>query len=486
MQDLFLIIKSMSSAEKRLFALQSKIYETTSESKYLPLFDAYNKLEVYDDTIAKAYLKNSALLKRYAPAKTELFNLILRFLRNHLDEQDTEYADEIAILNLKILKNRGLNGRLRKEIEQVKKQIEKNQVPKTYLSEVNLIHSKYPPKNEYNERAIFDEMVFNNDIHYANQYILYRTFHYHLVRLGALDAFPHYKLTEIDTNWLKTISKNPPFIHIKDIEHTPYARRYFLFNYMLNRLEANFDKSKYWADTLRRYTEANQLPNLMILISLNYQFESRIHLHEIQDIQKIISMISSLSLKDTYQNVNRQFTVQLYKLIVYIIQKKYTELKAINIYYTSNSEEIERVVGEEHAMIFENTLSCAFLLAKQYDYAIFWIKKLLGRSKKQLPFLIEMNIRILYMCYLIENDLRDIYHTEFRNWKRWIDKQGTYKIHHDLSKMFLEIGKCMGPEKSIAKAVSHWKQIRKQIHKRDISYNGTFYLVDIYFLDRDV
>lgn len=102
--DLFRLIKSMSSSEKRHFSINATLYERESGKIYLRLFDILDKMEVYDEEKAKKKLDSS----QYPVVKVRLFQLLLRVLGNFAAEKNYDAFIRDQLVQGAILTDRGL------------------------------------------------------------------------------------------------------------------------------------------------------------------------------------------------------------------------------------------------------------------------------------------------------------------------------------------------------------------------------------------
>ena len=78
--DLFKLIKSMSSSEKRYFTLFVSAFEKTNKT-YIKLFTAIDKQKEYDEKALKTKLKNESFVNHFAVVKNNLFKMILKSMR---------------------------------------------------------------------------------------------------------------------------------------------------------------------------------------------------------------------------------------------------------------------------------------------------------------------------------------------------------------------------------------------------------------------
>lgn len=112
-EDLFLLIRSLSLTEKRVFTAQSKVRVKTG-TKYLKLFDALWELKAYDETSFLASAAGREFKKGYAQQKNELYEKVLQVLRGLRQSDGVDKPKEFQIREMledaRILKDRNLLG----------------------------------------------------------------------------------------------------------------------------------------------------------------------------------------------------------------------------------------------------------------------------------------------------------------------------------------------------------------------------------------
>ncbi|MBI2269012.1 MAG: hypothetical protein HYU69_01500 [Bacteroidetes bacterium] len=75
-KDIFDLIKSMNKSDKRYFKIYSNRYRA-GEKNYVKLFDCFDKMSVYDETVIQKFFSGKGLLKQLPRMKNYLYNLIL-------------------------------------------------------------------------------------------------------------------------------------------------------------------------------------------------------------------------------------------------------------------------------------------------------------------------------------------------------------------------------------------------------------------------
>lgn len=102
-EDLFNLIKSMSKSEKRYFKISSVQNGPKEEKNYIKIFDAIDKQDVYNkNKLLKLFPEEKTIYALHA-AKSYLYYLILRSLRNFhagksTDREIHELLDYVELL----------------------------------------------------------------------------------------------------------------------------------------------------------------------------------------------------------------------------------------------------------------------------------------------------------------------------------------------------------------------------------------------------
>jgi len=104
--NVFILIKSLSTSDKRGFKLYAKRFGANENAKFVQLFDALDKMEEYDE---KQLLKKAPVSKKQlANMKAHLYKQILVSLRLICSDQNVELQLNEQIDFARILYNKGL------------------------------------------------------------------------------------------------------------------------------------------------------------------------------------------------------------------------------------------------------------------------------------------------------------------------------------------------------------------------------------------
>ena len=115
---LFVLIKSLSKSEKRQFKIFASRLETSSNTKFIELFNILDKSEVYDE---KLILKSGIIKKvQLSNLKSYLYKQILVSIRLNIPSQNIRYQLREQIDFAAILYNKGLYKQSLKILDKTK------------------------------------------------------------------------------------------------------------------------------------------------------------------------------------------------------------------------------------------------------------------------------------------------------------------------------------------------------------------------------
>jgi len=116
-EHLFYLIKSLSKAEKRSFKLFSQQYSKNNQNNYTLLFDAIDKMHVYDHKALIKILSGKLNTKNISTLKVQLSELILKSLR----QNSASYSEKLKLRQnidyIDILFEKGLYPQANKLLE---------------------------------------------------------------------------------------------------------------------------------------------------------------------------------------------------------------------------------------------------------------------------------------------------------------------------------------------------------------------------------
>lgn len=121
---LFLLIKSLSKAEKRFFKVWAKLYASERENKYIHLFNAIDKQKEHDEKKLLSEYKHIGAGNQFAVLKNHLYNQILKSMEQFYQSKYTEARS--LLHRVEFLSEKGLYEQCEKILRKAKQKTEQN------------------------------------------------------------------------------------------------------------------------------------------------------------------------------------------------------------------------------------------------------------------------------------------------------------------------------------------------------------------------
>jgi hypothetical protein len=115
---LFDIVKSLTPEEEAYFIQLASLQQ--GEKNYFKIFKHIQKLNDYNEESVKYHFRNEQFVKHFPSEKNQLLHHILRSLRNHRNDNNTEAYINEQIKNIQILFNKSLYRLARRELNKIK------------------------------------------------------------------------------------------------------------------------------------------------------------------------------------------------------------------------------------------------------------------------------------------------------------------------------------------------------------------------------
>jgi hypothetical protein len=115
---LFDIVHSLTREEELYFKQLASLQQ--GEKNYMKIYKSLVEREEYDEAEVKHQFRNEAFVKHFPSEKNQLLHHILRSLRNHRNDNNTEAYINEQIKNIQILFNKSLYRLARRELNKIK------------------------------------------------------------------------------------------------------------------------------------------------------------------------------------------------------------------------------------------------------------------------------------------------------------------------------------------------------------------------------
>lgn len=413
---LFVLIKSLSKSEKRQFKIFASRLETSSNTKFIELFNILDKSEVYDE---KLILKSGSIQKiQLSNLKSYLYKQILVSIRLNIPSQNIRYQLREQIDFATILYNKGLYKQSLKILDKTKLQAIEND--EKYMA-FEIVEFEKLIESQYITRSIqgrADELVIQaKELNYRNTISsklsnLSLQLYGIMLKTGYVKNDQEYKY--IDDYFIKHTSQ-------LDENKFGFRERYWFYN-------ANLWRSFLVQDFLASYKYAYKWvtlfydnPNMIFqnpvfflkgnnyflesLFMLKYKTKFKKHLlqleHTIEDTRfPVNDNIASLSFLYLYNN----------KLNYYILEGKFSEGEDIIPIIIEKIKIHNDLLDEHHEMMFFYKIACIYFGSDKYNEAIFYLEKIINNKNLSMREDLMCFARLLYL--IVHYELGKDFHLE--------------------------------------------------------------------------
>jgi hypothetical protein len=420
---LFVLIKSLSKSEKRQFKIFASRLETSSNTKFIELFNILDKSEVYDE---KIILKSGIIKKvQLSNLKSYLYKQILVSIRLNIPSQNIRYQLREQIDFAAILYNKGLYKQSLKILDKTKIQALENE-EKNIAYEIvefeKLIESQYITRS-IQGRA--DELVIQaKELNYQNT-ISSKLSNLSLQLYGIMLKTGYVKSDEeyqyIDNYFNK---------HIAKIDQTKFGFRekYWYYNANLWRSFLVQDFLSCYKYSLKWVTLFYDNPNMIFLNPVffikgnHYLLESLFMLRYKSNFKKYLELFES-TLNDPRFPVNDNVAslsfLYLYnnKLNYHILDGTFAESEYLIPEILTKIKLHSEHLDEHHEMMFYYKIACIYFGNDKYAESIFYLEKIINNKNLSMREDLMCFSRILCLIvhyemgkdYYLENQLKNTY-----------------------------------------------------------------------------
>jgi hypothetical protein len=420
---LFVLIKSLSKSEKRQFKIFASRLETSSNTKFIELFNILDKSENYDE---KLILKNGLIKKvQLSNLKSYLYKQILVSIRLNIPSQNIRYQLREQIDFAAILYNKGLYRQSLKILDKTKQQALEND--EKYMA-FEIVEFEKLIESQYITRSIqgrADELVIQaKELNYRNTISsklsnLSLQLYGIMLKTGYVKTDEEYKY--IDDYFNKHIA------HL-DQSKFEFREKYWFYN-------ANLWRSFLVQDFLSCYKYAYKWVTLFYdnknMIFLNpvfflkgnhYLLESLFMLKYKSNFKKYLELLEE-TINDPRFPVNDNIAslsfLYLYnnKLNYHILEGTFSESEYLIPEILNKIKVHNEHLDEHHEMMFYYKIACIYFGSEKYQECIVYLEKIINNKNLSMREDLMCFARILCLIahyelgkdYYLENQLKNTY-----------------------------------------------------------------------------
>ncbi|WP_348797133.1 hypothetical protein [Flavobacterium adhaerens] len=383
---LFVLIKSLSKSEKRQFKIFASRLETSSNTKFIELFNILDKSETYDE---KLILKNGLIKKvQLSNLKSYLYKQILVSIRLNIPSQNIRYQLREQIDFAVILYNKGLYKQSLKILDKTKQQAIDND--EKYMA-FEIVEFEKLIESQYITRSIqgrADELVIQaKELNYRNT-ISSKLSNLSLQLYGIM----------LKTGYVKN---DEEFKYIDDyfVKHTEhlnqskfgFREKYWFYNANLWRSFLVQDFLSCYKFAYKWVTLFYNNPNMIFLNPVfflkgnHYLLESLFMLKYKSNFKKYLNLLEE-TIKDPRFPVNDNISslsflyVYNNKLNYHILEGTFAESEYLIPEILNKIKVHNEHLDEHHEMMFYYKIASIYFGNEKYDKCIVYLEKIINNK----------------------------------------------------------------------------------------------------------
>ncbi|MEM8521271.1 hypothetical protein [Flavobacterium sp. PL12] len=420
---LFVLIKSLSKSEKRQFKIFASRLETSSNTKFIELFNILDKSEGYDE---KLILKSGVIKKvQLSNLKSYLYKQILVSIRLNIPSQNMRYQLREQIDFATILYNKGLYKQSLKILDKTKILALENDEK---LMAYEIVEFEKLIESQYITRSIqgrADELVVQaKELNYQNTISsklsnLSLQLYGIMLKTGYVKTDEEYKY--IDTYFNKHISK-------LDENKFGFREKYWSYNanlwrsFLVQDFLSSYKYAYKWVTLFYDHPSMISLNPVFFLKGNHYLLESLFMLKYKSKFKEYLLKLEE-TIKDVKFPVNDNIAslsfLYLYnnKLNYHILEGTFSESEYLipEILHKLNlhSEHLD----EHHEMLFFYKIASIYFGNEKYIECIFYLEKIISNKNLSMREDLMCFARLLSLIahyelgndYYLENQLKNTY-----------------------------------------------------------------------------
>lgn len=413
---LFVLIKSLSKSEKRQFKIFASRLETSSNTKFIELFNILDKSELYDE---KLILKNGIIKKvQLSNLKSYLYKQILVSIRLNIPSQNMRYQIREQIDFATILYNKGLYRQSLKVLDKTKILALENDEK---LMAYEIVEFEKLIESQYITRSIqgrADELVIQaKELNYRNTISsklsnLSLQLYGIMLKTGYVKTDAEY--TYIDDYFKKHISKF-------DQSKFGFREKYWFYNANLWRSFLVQDFLSCYKYALKWVTLFYDNPSMIYLNPVfflkgnHYLLESLYMLKYKSKFKKYLLLLEE-TIKDTRFPVNDNIAslsflyVYNNKLNYHILEGTFIESEYLIPEILAKLKTHSEHLDEHHEMLFYYKIASIYFGTEKYALCIFYLEKII--NNKNLSMREDLMCFSRLLCLIAHYELGKDYYLE--------------------------------------------------------------------------
>ncbi|MET3025942.1 hypothetical protein ABXT06_04640 [Flavobacterium sp. UW10123] len=420
---LFVLIKSLSKSEKRQFKIFASRLETSSNTKFIELFNILDKSEVYDE---KLILKSGVIQKvQLSNLKSYLYKQILVSIRLNIPSQNIRYQLREQMDFAVILYNKGLYKQSLKILDKTKQQALEND--EKYMA-YEIVEFEKLIESQYITRSIqgrADELVIQaKELNYRNTISsklsnLSLQLYGIMLKTGYVKSDEEYKY--IDDYFNRHIAK-------LDESKFGFREKYWFYNanlwrsFLVQDFLASYKFAYKWVQLFYDNPNMIYLNPVFFLKGNHYFLESLYMLKYTSNFKKYLNLLEE-TIQDPKFPVNDNIAslsfLYIYnnKLNLHILEGTFAESEYLIPEILNKLKLHSEHLDEHHEMLFFYKIASIYFGNEKYNECINYLDKIINNKNLTMREDLMCFARLLSLIahyelgkdYYLENHLKSTY-----------------------------------------------------------------------------
>ncbi|MRX69918.1 hypothetical protein SAMN06265349_101154 [Flavobacterium resistens] len=420
---LFVLIKSLSKSEKRQFKIFASRLETSSNTKFIELFNILDKSETYDE---KLILKSGSIKKvQLSNLKSYLYKQILVSIRLNIPSQNIRYQLREQIDFAVILYNKGLYKQSLKILDKTKQQALEND--EKYMA-YEIVEFEKLIESQYITRSIqgrADELVIQaKELNYRNTISsklsnLSLQLYGIMLKTGYVKSDEEYKY--IDDYFNRHIAK-------LDESKFGFREKYWFYNanlwrsFLVQDFLASYKYAYKWVTLFYDNPNMIYLNPVFFLKGNHYFLESLYMLKYTSNFKRYLSLLEE-TIEDPRFPVNDNIAslsfLYIYnnKLNLHILEGTFAESEYLIPEILERLKLHSEHLDEHHEMLFFYKIASIYFGNEKYNECILYLDKIINNKNLTMREDLMCFARLLSLIahyelgkdYYLENHLKSTY-----------------------------------------------------------------------------
>lgn len=426
-ETLFELVKSLNATEKRYFQVYATRFASDKQkSNYQRLFDDLNNwtADKYSDTEFRKKFRKRSYMKNFAWEKNQLFELILKVMRNYRTGTDPEIRAHEMMIDVQFLlsKNRMLEAyRMLEKLYELAEDAElfaEQMNVLNYMHNLNIRSSKLKQitaaEFELKENELLEKVRLQRQVRIYNSYLF------------EIDRNDEWQLRRQEAERLYTqleeCAKHPLLPKRSRLMYLACANTY---HDAMRNYEAAFEAASEVVALLKNpeYAFLSQSPSRIISGYGNY-LAAAMMLERFDLYPPILAELKQLKCQTDLEEMERWYGVVTDEIIYLMNVKKYESIDELIKYTDSGIAKYANKLPEGKIITLNCNLSLLCFFSRNYIQSQKYINQLLdyvGRSSRYNFITVLMRtLELINHLLLREYDLADM---KWRSYRRLIQQQ---------------------------------------------------------------